>query len=100
MSGHARLPTLILLVLVTALGAALLVHPEQASASRFCGTFHESGLLSKVQIYGNRFIRCGRAVKVMKRRFNGHTPAGWSCVGPQTGYAKCTKGRRRVVAHF
>lgn len=88
-----------LALLLLLVGIAVL-RPNTAAASRFCGTFQETGLLTKVQVYGNRYIACGRAVHVMKRQFSGDTPAGWSCVGPQTGYAKCTKGRRRVVAHF
>jgi hypothetical protein len=93
-------------ITITAITLALLIlgvamrSPQHAVASRFCGTFQEAGLLTKVQVYANRYLACGRAIRVMKRRFNGDTPAGWSCVGPQTGYAKCAKGRRRVVAHF
>jgi hypothetical protein len=74
--------------------------PGTAAATRFCDTFHEPGLLTSVQVYGNHFVACAQAVRVMKRRFNGDTPSGWSCIGPQTGYAKCTKDRKRVVAHF
>jgi hypothetical protein len=25
---------------------------------------------------------------------------GWRCVGPQTGYAACRRGRRRIEALF
>jgi hypothetical protein len=89
-----------LLVVGLLIGGIALFQPQPASASRFCGTFHKAGLLTEVQVYANRYIGCGRAIRVMKRRFNGDTPPGWSCIGPQTGYAKCTKARKRVVAHF
>jgi hypothetical protein len=88
------------LALALLLGGIALVRPQAASASRFCDTFREPGLLTNVQVYANRYVGCDQAVRVMKRRFNGDTPSGWHCIGPQTGYAKCTKARKRVVAHF
>jgi hypothetical protein len=91
-------PSAVVLVLL-ALGFFTLLRAQPAAASRFCGTFHEAGLLTTVQVYGNHYVGCDQAVNVMKRRFNGDSPSGWSCIGPQTGYAKCTKARKRV-AHF
>lgn len=90
----------VVLVFAILIAGLSLVRPRSANASRFCDTFREPSLLTQVQVYANRYVSCDRAVRVMKRRFDGDTPAGWSCVGPQTGYAKCTKGRKRVVAHF
>lgn len=93
------------IALILAAGAlasvsVLSVPPTPAAASKFCGKFHEAGLLTTVQVYGNRYVSCRQAKSVMNRRFAGNTPAGWHCIGPQTGYALCTKGRKRVSAHF
>lgn len=91
------------LVLTTAAIAAIYlvsVNPTPAIAARFCGKFHVSGLLTTVQVYGNNYVTCRQAKSVMRRRFAGNTPAGWHCIGPQTGYALCTKSRKRVSAHF
>jgi hypothetical protein len=43
-------------------GAALLL-PQTATAGRFCGKFKEPGLLTKVQVYANRYFECDQAVR-------------------------------------
>jgi hypothetical protein len=96
-TSRAAIALTVLAMFIGGIGA---LGAPPASASHFCGKFHESGLLTTVQVYANRYIGCDRATQVMKSRFNGHTPAGWHCVGPQTGYALCTKARKRVSAHF
>src|SRR2546423_13951539 len=97
MSWRALCVLAVVLALASVVGLA---QPRKAEASHFCGKFHEPGLLTTVQVYANRFVSCDRAVAVMKRRFNGDTAPGWHCIGPQTGYALCTKDRKRVSAHF
>jgi hypothetical protein len=99
MGRRTAIPIIVLAVVLVVTGVAL-VQPQDAAASRFCGTFREPGLLTKIQVYANRYVGCDQAIRIMKRRLKGNTPSGWHCIGPQTGYAKCTKGRKRVVAHF
>jgi hypothetical protein len=36
----------------------------------------------------------------MEKLFNGSKPKGWDCDGPQTGYAVCERGDKKIVARF
>jgi hypothetical protein len=82
---------------------ALALTPGTASASRSCGSFAVPGLLTRVHVhvsYGS--ATCSRARTVMRGLFASRryvTPP-WKCVGPQTGYAACTKPHNKIVASF
>ena len=74
-----------------------------AAAARACGSFRMSGLLTAIRVKVTRGgVPCGRARQVMKSLFNRKRSRvfGWSCLGPQTGYAACRKRGNRVVATF
>jgi hypothetical protein len=65
------------------------------------GSFRVEGLLTKVRVKvvrGN--VPCRNAKRVMKRLFKGRNTRKWDCVGPQTGYAACTRGDSKITARF
>lgn len=81
---------------------SVLLMPPTAFAAKGCGSFHQSGrLLTRVHVTVPRGpVSCSFARHVMKRLFNGHSTHGWHCIGPQTGYAACTKAGKKIVACF
>jgi hypothetical protein len=75
--------------------------PPPAYAAKRCGSFRVEGLLTKVRVKvvrGN--VPCRNAKRVMKRLFNGRNTRKWDCVGPQTGYAACTRRDSKITARF
>ena len=74
---------------------------EAAAANKRCGSFHVSGLRTRVHVtVAKGSVPCRRARHVMKQLFNGHSTSPWKCVGPQTGYAACHHNRNRIRARF
>ena len=72
-----------------------------ALANKSCGSFHVSGLKTRVHVTVTRgSVPCHRAKHVMKQLFNGHSTSPYKCVGPQTGYAACHHHRNRIRARF
>lgn len=67
-----------------------------------CGGFRLEGLLTKIRVKITKGdFRCKIARRVMEDLFRGRDTGNWSCIGPQTGYAKCKKANRgTVVARF
>ena len=96
--------SLAVLAVLAALACSLAVAPEPAHAARACGSFRVEGLRTSVRVYVVRgSVGCATARGVMRSLFagrGGRTVRGWRCVGPQTGYAACTKGPRRIRASF
>ena len=74
-----------------------------AIAARACGSFRVPGLFTAVRVQVKRgSVSCARAMQIMRALF-AHARGnvrGWSCVGPQTGYAACTKGNSKITASF
>jgi hypothetical protein len=77
-----------------------------ASASvRSCGTFDPRSpyLLPEIRVRVRvlrgtaRCIDARHVMKVLFRRGPRRRVFGWSCIGPQTGYAKCRKAGRGVI---
>jgi hypothetical protein len=68
-----------------------------AAGLRACGSFDFDPFVVRVKATG---LRCGRARHVMEKLFNGNRPKGWDCDGPQTGYAVCERGDKKIVARF
>jgi hypothetical protein len=71
--------------------------------ARSCGSFHVEGLQTAVRV---RIVRghtsCHTARGVLRSLF-AHKRThvrGWRCVGPQTGYSQCVKGRARIQGLF
>jgi hypothetical protein len=88
-------------IAVVLLAQSGLSAPPSAYAVERCGSFRVEGLLTKVRVKvvrGN--VPCRNAKRVMKRLFKGRTTGKWNCVGPQTGYAACTRGDNKVTARF
>ena len=81
-------------------------NPTATASVKRCGHFRIPGLLTKIRVRVKRGpVTCRTARRVMRKLFNrgpGFNPEGWHCIGPQTGYAKCSKSRPRriIVAHF
>ena len=74
-----------------------------AVAARACGSFRVPGLQTAVRVRVKRgSISCGRALAIMRDLFvhARRSVQGWRCVGPQTGYAACTKGNSKITASF
>jgi hypothetical protein len=75
-----------------------------ASAKKSCGTFEVKGLLTDVRVVVNRGkVSCKAARGVMKKLFSdgpNRTIGVWDCIGPQTGFAQCDSGNRRITGHF
>jgi hypothetical protein len=95
-SVFAGVTALAVVALVFSLGSA-----DPAAASKNCGSFHVSGLKSRVHVTVTKgSVPCRRAKHVMKRLFNGRNTSPYKCVGPQTGYAACHHHRNRIQAHF
>jgi hypothetical protein len=88
---------------VAAIVLTMALLPTSASASRSCGSFRVSGLLTSVKV---RVVRgstsCREANRVMHSLFARKRSVvfGWRCVGPQTGYSACTKGRAKITGLF
>jgi hypothetical protein len=89
-------------VLLTALFAAGTTSPP-AIAAKSCGTFRLEGLKTAVHV---RVVRgstsCDTARGVLRSLF-AHKRAhvrGWRCIGPQTGYSQCVRGKARVQGLF
>lgn len=80
--------------------------PPGLAKSKHCGGFSFPGLLTNVHVRVTRGpVGCERAKRVMKKLFNrgpGSSPENWNCIGPQTGYALCSKADpvRVFVATF
>lgn len=80
--------------------------PIATASAKRCGSFEMPGLLTKVRVRVTKGpVGCTQAYQVMKKLFDrgpGSEPEGWNCIGPQTGYARCSKSdpRRVIVAHF
>ena len=56
------------------------------------------GLLTEIKVKITRGdFPCKVARRVMEDLFHGRDTGNWRCVGPQTGYAKCTKHNRGAV---
>jgi hypothetical protein len=95
-----------LLVVIASVAVVLSVggdfsEPPSAYAAKRCGSFRVEGLLTKVRVKvvrGN--VPCRNAKRVMKRLFKGRNTGKWDCVGPQTGYAACTRGDSKITARF
>jgi hypothetical protein len=88
-------------IAVVALVQSGLSAPPSAYATKRCGSFRVDGLLTKVRVKvvrGN--VPCRNAKRVMKRLFKGRSTGKWNCVGPQTGYAACTRGDSKITARF
>jgi len=73
-----------------------------AKRSKSCGSFRMEGLLTSIKVKITRGdFPCKVARRVMEDLFHGRDTGNWSCIGPQTGYAKCTKSNRgAIVARF
>lgn len=106
-----RLHLLPALLAVVALLTAPLATAHAASSARTaarvprtCGSFRVHGLQTHVRVRITRGgVPCHRANHVMAKLFRGganREAPGWRCVGPQTGYAACTKGHSQVTASF
>jgi hypothetical protein len=89
---------------LAAFAGPLALPVERAHAARSCGPFRVEGLRTSVRVYVVRgSVGCATARGVMRSLFaagSNRTVRGWRCVGPQTGYAACTKGVRRIRASF
>jgi hypothetical protein len=78
---------------------------QRVVASRSCGAMTVSDPFASFRVRvkvtrGN--VSCGRAKGLIRgvfRRPNSRID-GWRCVGPQTGYAACTKSGNKVVGTF
>ncbi len=79
--------------------------------ARSCGTIRPKSLedlvpphnMAHITTHGS--VSCNTAKRTMKILFrhggNTTTPIhGWHCVGPQTGFAKCTRPRKSITATF
>lgn len=82
--------------------AVLIFRGESATGdkrrTKSCGNFRVDGLLTEVRVKITQGdFRCKIARQVMENLFQGRDTGNWSCVGPQTGYAKCTKPNRGAV---
>jgi hypothetical protein len=75
----------------------VLVSRTQAGGLTNCGSFRWEGKAVKVKATG---LDCDRARHVMGKLWNGSRPEGWDCDGPQTGYASCERGDKRIVARL
>jgi hypothetical protein len=95
------LVALLAAVAIVAFVQSGLTEPPSAHATKRCGSFRVEGLLTKVRVKvvrGN--VPCRNAKRVMKRLFNVRDTGKWNCVGPQTGYAACTRGDSKITARF
>jgi hypothetical protein len=45
-------------------------------------------------------VDCARARHIMDEVWNGNGTKGWDCDGPQTGYARCERGDKKVVGRL
>jgi hypothetical protein len=94
----------VLLILVAALLTLAVRDVAPASAKKSCGTFEVKGLLTDVRVVVNRGkVSCKTARGVMKKLFSdgpNRTIGVWHCIGPQTGFAQCDSGNRRITGHF
>jgi hypothetical protein len=73
------------------------------NAARACRSFRVPGLRTAVRVRVKRgSVSCRRAMQIMRDLFAHARPnvQGWSCVGPQTGYAACKKGNSKITASF
>ena len=63
-----------------------------------CGSFELPGVLKPVRVKITRGeFPCRIAMRVMDDLYHGRDVGHWQCIGPQTGYAKCTKPNRGTV---
>ena len=73
------------------------------SATRSCGTFHAKGVQTPVRVRIVRGHTSCRTARGVLRSLFAHKRThvrGWRCVGPQTGYSQCVKGRARIQGVF
>jgi hypothetical protein len=98
---------LIAVVCATALApVATASEPIAIASDKACGSFRIPGLLTPVRVRVTKEpVACKDAYRIMKKLFNrgpGSDPENWNCIGPQTGYARCSKSnpRRVIVATF
>jgi hypothetical protein len=88
---------------VAAIVLTVALLPASGAASQSCGSFRVSGLLTSVKV---RVVRgstsCREANRVMHSLFARKRSVvfGWRCVGPQTGYSACTRGRAKITGLF
>src|SRR4051794_11862298 len=76
--------------------------PSRANARTSCGTISSQGFDVRVIVNRGK-VGCKVARGVMKKLFSdgpNRTIGVWDCIGPQTGYAECTSGNRRITGHF
>jgi hypothetical protein len=73
--------------------------PAGLERTKNCGTFEFDPFEVRVKITQGD-ITCERARHVMEKLFNGNRPKGWDCDGPQTGYAVCERGDKKIVGRF
>jgi hypothetical protein len=108
MSRAALATALIVAVLLAATqtSPAGPANPMATASVKRCGHFRIPGLRTKIRVRVKRGpVGCTEARRVMRKLFHRgpySNPEGWHCIGPQTGYARCTKPRPRriIVAHF
>lgn len=63
-----------------------------------CGSFELDGLIKPVRVKISKgHFSCRIARRVMKDLYHGGDTGNWSCIGPQTGYAKCKKANRGTI---
>ena len=90
-------------LLIVALAITLTaVSAASAGDNKKCGSFRMEGLRTEVRVKvvrGN--VDCHTANRVMHALFkHGRERGDWECVGPQTGYAACERGRNKVTGRF
>ena len=72
-----------------------------ARASHYCHTVRAAGFIAKVRVQRGT-ANCREAKAVIADLFTHPRRAvrGWSCVGPQTGYSACVRGRAKITGTF
>ena len=77
---------------------------KTAGAKKGCGTFQFAQPRVDVRVVVNRGkVSCKTAGEVMRKLFRkgpNRTIGKWDCIGPQTGFARCDYGNRRITGHF
>lgn len=74
-----------------------------SAAAKACGSFRMEGLRTSVRV---RVVRGGTSCRTARRVLSSlfdrkrSRVMGWSCLGPQTGYSECRKGRARIEGLF
>jgi hypothetical protein len=89
-------------ILLTAL-LAVAVSDSPAVAAKACGTFRLDGLKTAVHVRVVRGETSCHTARAALRSLFAHKRThvrGWRCVGPQTGYSQCVRGRARIQGRF